>query len=264
MWPHDRRGLIDDLWAVGLAHVSGAGAVRDARQRARRELLGRSLEPWRSILAVALWLDDVRGGGRLYEEMSGLAAAYQAERRDLEREDLTTLVLEAVARLAGGTIRTVRTIRTINTEGSSDEICLSTTEVTEEVRRMMEERESELQLDWANPRRVGRILSKLRFTKGRYEHIRAWSISRTGFGSLLRAYNIAAGADESQPTNGTNGPNGPNGPVPEPYHDEAEDGLPVWREPAGLVTPPADPFEWERQRWPGDDEAPWDDSQSAW
>ena len=186
--------LIDDLWAVGLAHVSKLGRY-ETLVNERAELLGRSLEPWRTILAVALWLDDVRGGGRLYEEMSGLAAAYQAERRDLEREDLTTLVLEAVARHArAGPCATVRTIRTIKTEGSSDEICLSTTEVTEEVRRMMEERESELQLDWANPRRVGRILSKLRFTKGRYEHIRAWSISRTGFGSLLRAYNIAAGA----------------------------------------------------------------------
>ncbi len=46
----------------------------------RAALQGRSLEPWRAILAVALWLQDggVSGGGiaGLFDRMNRLSVAY--------------------------------------------------------------------------------------------------------------------------------------------------------------------------------------------
>jgi hypothetical protein len=55
LWPHDRRRLIDDLWALALAHLSTqpryGSLVND-----NAALSGRNLEPWRAILAVAKWL----------------------------------------------------------------------------------------------------------------------------------------------------------------------------------------------------------------
>jgi len=52
-WPHDCRQLIDDLWALTLAHLPELREYeRAVSQKAR--LAGRSLEPWGAILAVAL------------------------------------------------------------------------------------------------------------------------------------------------------------------------------------------------------------------
>ena len=45
--------------------------------------MGRTLEPWRAILAVAHWLED-QGATDLYPRMLDLAQAYQTERGDLE------------------------------------------------------------------------------------------------------------------------------------------------------------------------------------
>ena len=56
-WPHDRRQLIDDLWALALAHLPELRDYERAVNR-RAHLTGRCLEPWRALLAVALWLDD--------------------------------------------------------------------------------------------------------------------------------------------------------------------------------------------------------------
>ena len=48
---------MDDLWALGLAHLSTLHEYeRAVNEKAR--LAGRTLEPWRAILAVALWLED--------------------------------------------------------------------------------------------------------------------------------------------------------------------------------------------------------------
>ena len=52
-WPHDHRQLIDDLWALALAHLPTLHEYeRAVNEKAR--LAGRTLEPWRAILAVAL------------------------------------------------------------------------------------------------------------------------------------------------------------------------------------------------------------------
>jgi len=115
-WPHDHRQLMDDLWALALAHLPTLHEYeRAVNDKAR--LAGRTLEPWRAILAVALWLErhdpqnrlrritqrlrddgytlDTTENG-LWERLEGLSVRYQTERSDLETADLTVLVIRTL------------------------------------------------------------------------------------------------------------------------------------------------------------------------
>ena len=105
-WPHDRRQLIDDLWATGLAHVATIGQY-DQMVAQRARLAGRGLEPWRSILAVALWLQD-NGAQGLFDRMERLSWAYQRERSQLQTADVTTLVIRGLCRCAINAISAIK------------------------------------------------------------------------------------------------------------------------------------------------------------
>jgi hypothetical protein len=115
-WFLDAFNVIGYLWALGLAHLPTMHEYeRAVNEKAR--LAGRTLEPWRAILAVALWLEDhdpqnlLRRTTRrpredrysveitengLWEHLEGLSAQYQTERSDLEAGDLTVLVIRAL------------------------------------------------------------------------------------------------------------------------------------------------------------------------
>jgi len=115
VWPHDRRPLIDDLWALALAHLP---ELRDCARAVSQEarLTGRNLEPWRAILAVAMWLDrhdpaatlrreaplagpygePERQETGLWDRMEDLSVRYQAERPDLGSTDFTRFVFQAL------------------------------------------------------------------------------------------------------------------------------------------------------------------------
>lgn len=55
LWPHDRRKLIDCLWALSLTNLAELPRYETfVNEKAR--LTGRTLEPWRAVLAVAGWL----------------------------------------------------------------------------------------------------------------------------------------------------------------------------------------------------------------
>src|SRR5262249_52115458 len=98
LWPHDRRRLVDDLWALGLANLPELQA-RDAEVADRVQLLGRDLEPWRMILAVALWLQEGHGVAGLFDRMQRLADCYQRERDDLEAADAVRVLVRALLRM---------------------------------------------------------------------------------------------------------------------------------------------------------------------
>ena len=76
------------------------------------QLTGRNLEPWRAILAVALWLDD-HGTAGLFERLDALSVAYQTERTDLEIGDLTALVIRAFVVMKLPTLPTFPTLPTL-------------------------------------------------------------------------------------------------------------------------------------------------------
>jgi hypothetical protein len=62
LWPCDRKQLLDDLWALALANLARIPAHVAAVDA---PLTGRTLEPWKGILAVAHWLEaEGRSGCR--------------------------------------------------------------------------------------------------------------------------------------------------------------------------------------------------------
>ena len=84
-WPHPRRALIDDCWALAVTHLPELRAY-EARVNDRAGLAGRALEPWRALLAVALWLDDQDVEGRLRRSGEAGRTAENSAQRTQGRE----------------------------------------------------------------------------------------------------------------------------------------------------------------------------------
>jgi hypothetical protein len=94
-WPCDRRRLVDDLWAVGLANLS-AFKPCDAKAADLARLSGRNLEPWRAFLAVAYWLEEQHGASGVFDRLEKLSVDYQRERSDYEEHDPTRILFRAL------------------------------------------------------------------------------------------------------------------------------------------------------------------------
>lgn len=177
-WPHDRRQLIDDLWALALAHLPELREYeRAVNEKAR--LTGRNLEPWRAILAVALWVDDQDAQGvlkrsakqrrdpdqeeiretGLWERMEALSVQYQEERLDLESGDLTTLVIRTLCYCA---ISAINAISAISEETPSD-LVLTTAQVMLVARAVAKRDDGDLER--ITNRRIGRVLGRMRLEK---------------------------------------------------------------------------------------------------
>jgi hypothetical protein len=71
-WPCERRRLVDDLWALGLANLPLLPA-HDKEAAAAARLAGRDLEPWRAVLAVAHWLQERHGAEGLFARLERLS-----------------------------------------------------------------------------------------------------------------------------------------------------------------------------------------------
>jgi hypothetical protein len=96
-WPSPRPPLIDDLWALALAHLAKLPDYEDAVND-EASLSGRILEPWRPILSIAKWLED-QGVDGLFERMHNLAKSYQTEKKAIVRDDFASVVIEALHNL---------------------------------------------------------------------------------------------------------------------------------------------------------------------
>jgi hypothetical protein len=98
-WPHDYRRLVDDCWALALSNVV---ELEDYERYVNENasLMGRNLEPWKAILAVAKWLDD-KGVSGLWDRMHALSVKYQDARQELESEDINTLIVRALCGCEG-------------------------------------------------------------------------------------------------------------------------------------------------------------------
>src|SRR5262249_39856922 len=100
LWPTEQRQLIDNLWGLALAHLPSMSDY-EASVNQKSELIGRDLEPWRAMLAVALWLDD-HGTESLFPRMHALALRYREnERPNLDIGNLAVLTIKALIRSAG-------------------------------------------------------------------------------------------------------------------------------------------------------------------
>lgn len=158
LWPYDRRTLVDDLWLTALAHLPEM-AEHETAVNKYSSLTGRNLEPWRAILATARWL-DAQGVGGLWARMEQLARDYQAERPNLETNDMIGLVIQAMGRLIG------QELNADDSRASARKtFALPTKDITATIQQIIEEDELDQDAERITSRRVGRTLGKMRITK---------------------------------------------------------------------------------------------------
>jgi hypothetical protein len=175
-WPCDRRRLVDDLWAVGLAHLPELRDY-DAMAAEGSGLVGRELEPWRAIFAVALWLEERHGVAGLYDRMRALAEAYRHERGDLEAGDPVRVAVQAL-----------RKIVAVPAYGGR----FTPKQLAEEMKRIADDEDlAEPDKPFTTPRRVGWLLKRLRVRRGeRDERAKVWVITAEDLEALARAYGL--------------------------------------------------------------------------
>ena len=174
-WPHDRRQLIDDLWAIGLANLLKFKQY-DERAAKRATLLGRDLDPWRMILAVALWLQEEHGVSDLFIRMEVLSVTYQQERDELEAGDDPIRL-------------TIKALMSMVAEVGGDRFIFETATLTARIKQL----EEEIGLDslLTNEKSVGWTLRNLRLSRPpKGKNRRRWQISRQEITDLVRAYGL--------------------------------------------------------------------------
>jgi hypothetical protein len=159
-WPHERGALLDDLWALALAHLAELPAY-ERRLAAEGPLTGRGLERWRAVLAVARWLGE-RGVTGLAARMDRVALVHYAEQTTLETGDLTTVPVEQLRSMG---------------------MVLATSEVAEAVEALADENSAEIDERQITAQRIGHVLRKLRFKQSRSAQQRGWEIR---LGQVLR------------------------------------------------------------------------------
>lgn len=186
-WPHDRRALIDDLWALALSRLPEFSNY-DSIVAEHARLTGRDLQPWRGILTVAAWLDR-NGKPGLWAQMEVLASEkYQAERGDLEVADLTKVIVKALVALCR------------QEDPSKREWQFSTAELVEQVQKVIKDEEIDLDPDKVNPRGLGRRLGKMRLVHEVNIKPKGWRTSRRLLTRLCGAYKLPLpdGVENSQ------------------------------------------------------------------
>jgi len=195
-WPLDRRTLVDDLWALGLTHLRQLKKY-DATAAARAHLKGRVLDPWRGILAVALWLQETYGEAGLFERMEALSRAYQKERSELEVSDATRLL--------------IRALLAIFARSDASRLEVTPKELAQEVNRLARDEDlADEGESWTDHQRVGKLLSRLRLGEaGRTGQRRYRTIPRAGLTARALAYGFPSPgyepSQESQPSQASHG-----------------------------------------------------------
>jgi hypothetical protein len=210
LWPVPKAQLVDDCWALALTHGATLrkydGIVADTSS-----LLGRTLEPWRAILAVAHWLTDC-GVTDLAGRIEALAQDYQKERHDLEEGDLTPLVIQALCEygLDPGKYRHAPTPVNPNnpinpvTLGSMDDIEISflTADITAIVQEIAAAKDNGPDPERISARRVGRVFGSLRLhavprSSGKAQpgapkpsRARVWRMTKRHMRELLLSYHL--------------------------------------------------------------------------
>jgi hypothetical protein len=202
LWPHDRRQLLDDLWALALAHLPELPAFDDFVSENAR-LIGRNLEPWRAVLAVAAWLDR-NGVPGLWEKMEALSVTYQSERPNVETSDLTVLVIRALLEIVAHTrglsdISDVSDISDIQSDNVP--ITTRTSEIRDTVHDIVEKDEMGIDTQYITSRSVGLTMGRLRFTHAREagKGTREWTFTPADVASWYERYNLDLRVERNDP-----------------------------------------------------------------
>jgi hypothetical protein len=169
-WPHEPQKLLDSLWSVALANFSQISSF-DSKVKELSPLVGRALEPWRAILAVALWLES-EGVVGIGERMNNLSIKYQKERKSVETEDLTSLIIRAICKLLKCEV--VRLGEECEVRKGS--VFMRTSAIELEAQTIALDMELDIDMQEVSANRIGRRLSQARF-----EHKREGGTGRYGW-----------------------------------------------------------------------------------
>src|SRR5262249_26121764 len=173
------------LWALGLANLSCLPGY-DARAADQSGLVGRELEPWRSIFAVALWLQERHHVTGLFERMQALATAYRKERGGLEKRDLVRPAVEALRQM-------------FREQGDLDRLEFTAGELACRMNALVAAEEEEEDAEGKpsiSPSSVGQFLKRERLRQGpRQAGKRPWLMSHAEVDSLARAYGLGPEPD---------------------------------------------------------------------
>jgi hypothetical protein len=195
-WPASRGELHDDLWALGLSHLARLPAY-EAKVNSRARLVGRNLEPWRAILAVALWLQD-NGVAGVFDRLEALSVAYQAERPDLEAADITVVVLKALLRLWQD--HRANDANRANRANDADGFVVTSKAISETALEILKEEESDLSEGDATTQKIGHVLHKRRIKKLKREGGRGprrWEVTQVALDAWARAYGLRNVLDDA-------------------------------------------------------------------
>ncbi len=221
LWPHDRKALQDELWAVGLAnlpllHDYETYVAQNARLR------GRNLQPWKAILAVAAWLDALDRGhrlqcsftqgkdqiviGGLFQRLEAMSWHYQQEETpEQQSSDLTLLILQAICKLAAD-----KSDIKDNSDISLSTWTFSTSQISEAAQTVAESVEADIDKESITSRKVGRLLGKLRLRKTREagKGTRQWQTTLAELERWATVYGIHLPVELTRKTNVTDGTDG--------------------------------------------------------
>jgi len=187
-WPSDRRALIDDLWATGLAGLTELPDY-DRRAAARATLSGRNLQPWRNVLALALWLEEKHGAAELFSRIEGLSVAYQKERQDLEAPDRIRVMLMAL----GGLVRESPLADPVTF--LAKDLAERTNRVARELGLVSEDKA------FVSAQSVGHRLRDLRFKRDekKVRGAQPWAVTQDRYAGLASSYSVDPEGDGQSP-----------------------------------------------------------------
>jgi hypothetical protein len=215
LWPVPRADLVNNLWALAL-HYGSMMSAYDAQIAETATLLGRTLEPWRAILAVAHWLTDC-GVTDLSARIDALSQGYQTERPDLEPADLMALTIRALLHYS------VSSVSSITRESGEDaENCFETATITEIAKQLAQDEELGFDPEQISSRRVGRVFGRMRLKEKARSGSggkRQWRLSKGELRRWLLSYGLLlpgtlftdVAVSHPPPPNGANGVHGANG-----------------------------------------------------
>ncbi|NOT62396.1 MAG: hypothetical protein HOP19_19490 [Acidobacteria bacterium] len=205
-WPHERDKLIDELWGLSLANLAKLPPYENKVNDISR-LSGRNLEPWKAILAVALWLED-QGLTGIWQRMEQLACDYQNARQELERPDLTILVIKALCQYASSA-------GCASMPEAAKGWVVTTADVQEKVVVIAQDEELDLNENEVTLEKIGRVLGKLRLPELRRtggKGSRRRSFTADDLERLKKTYSIQAEPDfEGHSLTGSTGSTGSTG-----------------------------------------------------
>jgi len=188
-WPCDQRQLQDDLWATSLSMLPDAERTW-AEFDCERTITGREFEPWRAVLVVAR-LVERHGVPDLEKRMRDVMMAFSREKSEILGVDRTMLVIRALLHHAD--ISDISGVSDV----SNGQISVSASGIVESLKALASA-DDELDIEWASPRSVGRILRRLRLRQERdadRKRCRRWKISKRDLASLAHAYGLMPSPD---------------------------------------------------------------------